>query len=173
MSERALDLFEKMNLNPDDVTYTIVFSACAQLVNDRAIKVGEKLLNQIPNHFRNNNTLMTSAIHMLFKFGDVKRAEDVFESMNNKGIISYGVMMKGYNINNEPTKCLNLFQIMKQENIVPNDTIFNLVIGACSQIGMFSLCKLIVDQIPSNSLNELYISNSLVDMWVSNQVFFQ
>jgi hypothetical protein len=32
---------------------------------------------------------------MLFKFGDVKRAEDVFESIKNKDIISYGAMMNG------------------------------------------------------------------------------
>jgi pentatricopeptide repeat protein len=84
-----------MNLKSDDVTYLIVFNACAIVNNDRAMKVGKKLLDKMPDNFLNNTGILNSAIHMLFKFGDVKRAEDVFESIKNKDIISYGAMMKG------------------------------------------------------------------------------
>jgi hypothetical protein len=84
-----------MNLKSDDVTYLIVFSACAKVNNNRAMKVGEKLLDQMPDNFLNNTGILNSVIHMLFKFGAVKRAEDVFESIKNKDIISRGAMMKG------------------------------------------------------------------------------
>ncbi|CAF5139929.1 unnamed protein product, partial [Rotaria sp. Silwood1] len=40
MSEKALDLFEKIDLKLDDVTYVIVFNACAKLANDQAMKIG-------------------------------------------------------------------------------------------------------------------------------------
>jgi pentatricopeptide repeat protein len=45
--------------------------------------------------FRNNTNLLNSAIHMLMRFGDVKCAERLFESIKKTDVISYGAMMKG------------------------------------------------------------------------------
>ncbi|CAF4372101.1 unnamed protein product, partial [Rotaria sordida] len=81
MSEKALDLFEKINLKLDDVTHTVVFNACAQLANDRAMKIGKKLLDEMPNDYRNDNVVLTSAIDMFMKFGDVESAERIFDSI--------------------------------------------------------------------------------------------
>jgi pentatricopeptide repeat protein len=94
MSEKALDLFEEMPFNPNDVIYTIIFNACAQLANDRAMGIGKKLPDQMPDSFRNNNIILNSVIHMLMKFGDVKRAEYVF-GMAKKNVVTYGAMIKG------------------------------------------------------------------------------
>ncbi|CAF4909634.1 unnamed protein product, partial [Rotaria magnacalcarata] len=33
--EKALDLFEKIDIELDDVIYTIAFNCCAKLCNDR------------------------------------------------------------------------------------------------------------------------------------------
>ncbi|CAF5173922.1 unnamed protein product, partial [Rotaria magnacalcarata] len=63
--EKALDLFEKVDIELDNVTYTIVFNACAKLCNDRAMKIGKKLLAKMPENYRNNNITSTSAIDML------------------------------------------------------------------------------------------------------------
>ena len=95
MPEKALDLFEGMSLNQENATYTIAFSACAQLSNDRAKKLGMKLLNQMPSNFPNNNVVLTSAIHMLMRFGDITSAEHLFNMIKKKDIITYGAMMKG------------------------------------------------------------------------------
>jgi hypothetical protein len=94
MSENALDLFEKMPFNPNDVIYTIIFNACAQLADDYAMKIGKTLLDQMPDNFRNDTIILTSAIHMLMKFGDVTHAEHIFE-MTKKDIVTYGAMMQG------------------------------------------------------------------------------
>src|SRR5689334_10019518 len=100
MCDKTLDLFEQIALNLNDVTYTIVFNACAQLSNDRARTIGKKLLDQIPKHFQNDNVVLTSAIDMLMRFGDVTGAEHLFQIIKKKYIITYGAMMNGYNINN-------------------------------------------------------------------------
>ena len=95
MYDKALDLFERIPLNSNDVIYAIVFNACAQLCDDRAKTIGKKLLNQMPKHFRNNNILLNSAIDMLMNFGDVKEAEHLFEWNKKKDIITFGAMLKG------------------------------------------------------------------------------
>ncbi len=95
MCEQALDLFEQMPLNSDDVTYTIIFKACAQLNNDRGKNVGKKLCEQILNKSVTNQFILCSALHMLMRFGDVKSAEHLFELIKKKDTVSYGAMMKG------------------------------------------------------------------------------
>jgi hypothetical protein len=95
MSEKALDLFEQMTLNPDNVIYTIIFNACAQLGNDRAMRIGGKLFDQMPNSFQNNNATLTSAIHMFMKWSNITTAEHIFKLIKKKDSISYNVMMKG------------------------------------------------------------------------------
>jgi len=93
--KKALDLFEQMPLNPSNVTYIIIFKACAQLNNDRGKHVGEKLLGQILNKSVTDQVVLCSAIYMLMSFGDVTRAEHFFESIKEKNTVSYGAMMKG------------------------------------------------------------------------------
>ncbi len=95
MYEKALDLFEQMSLGQNEVTLTIVFNACAHLSNDRAKQIGKKFLEQIPKDSQQKNILLTSALHMLMKFGDVQSAENIFRSIMNKGIVTYNAMIKG------------------------------------------------------------------------------
>ncbi|CAF1349178.1 unnamed protein product, partial [Rotaria magnacalcarata] len=61
MFEKALNIFEKIDIELDDVTYTIVFNCCAKLCNDRAMKIGKKLLAKMPENYRNDNITSTSA----------------------------------------------------------------------------------------------------------------
>jgi hypothetical protein len=95
MSDKVFDLLDEMIIEPDLVTLIMIFTTCAQVNDDRAKQIGNKLLNQMPNDFRNDTILLTSAIHMLMRFGDVKNAEELFESIKKKDVISYGTMMKG------------------------------------------------------------------------------
>ncbi|CAF1628679.1 unnamed protein product, partial [Rotaria magnacalcarata] len=61
MFEKALDLFEQIDIELDEVTYTIAFNCCAKLCNDRAMKIGKELLAKMPENYRNNNITSTSA----------------------------------------------------------------------------------------------------------------
>ncbi|CAF5219256.1 unnamed protein product, partial [Rotaria magnacalcarata] len=131
--EKALDLFEKVDIELDDVTYTIVFNACAKLCNDRAMKIGKKLLAKMPENYRNNNITSTSAIDMLMKFGDVESAERMFRSIKAKGANIYGALMNGYNLNDESWKCFKIFEEMKEKNIILGEIAWNILIGACSK----------------------------------------
>ncbi|CAF5208628.1 unnamed protein product, partial [Rotaria magnacalcarata] len=99
MFEKALDLFEQIGIELDDVTYTIAFNCCAKLCNDRAMKIGKKLLAKMPENYRNNNITATSTIDMLMKFCDVESAERIFRSIKAKGANIYGALMNGYNLN--------------------------------------------------------------------------
>jgi RNase H-fold protein (predicted Holliday junction resolvase) len=95
MCEKALDLFEQMPIKSDDVTYSIIFNACAQLKNDRGQKVGKKLLEEISNKSLTNTIILGSAINMLMRFGDVTQAEKFFQMIKKKNLVICGIMMTG------------------------------------------------------------------------------
>ncbi|CAF4364978.1 unnamed protein product, partial [Rotaria sordida] len=92
MYEKTLDLFEQLPFPLHNFGYTIIFNACAQLLNDRAKQIGRKLLQQMPQHFHNDNIIITSALDMLMKFGDVENAENLFRMMERKDVIAYNAM---------------------------------------------------------------------------------
>ncbi|CAF5147945.1 unnamed protein product, partial [Rotaria sp. Silwood1] len=110
MYEKTLDLFEQLPFSLHNVGYIIIFNACAQLLNDRAKQIGKKLLQQIPKYFHNDNVIITSALDMLMKFGDVENAENFFQMMKKKDVIAYNAMMKGYVENKMYEKTLDLFE---------------------------------------------------------------
>ncbi|CAF5135599.1 unnamed protein product, partial [Rotaria magnacalcarata] len=94
VAEKVLDLFDEMKIKPNQFTLGTLFNACAVLNNNRAMKTGKKLLDEMPENYRNNNITSTSAIDMLMKFGDVESAERIFRSMKTKNIITYNATIK-------------------------------------------------------------------------------
>jgi hypothetical protein len=95
LAEKALEVFDGVSSEANDVLYTIVFSACADLCNERAVHFGKTLLEKMPSTLFNSTVVISSAIHMLMKFGDVTHAERLFRRINQKNVVTYGAMMKG------------------------------------------------------------------------------
>ncbi len=170
-AEKAIEIFFKIP-KPDEIHFMFFFNACAQLRNEEALKLGKQVLSQFFNEFNQKNVnskALYGAFNMFIKCDDIKSAEILFNKLN-KNVICYGSLMKIYNDKNEPAKTLNLFKQMKQTKIEPNQIIFLLIINACAQIADLSNCESILLQVPNSCLNDIWIRNALIDMWVSNIV---
>ena len=170
-SEDALTLFEKMTIIPDRFLVTIAFGICANLVNERSIKLGRKIFSKIHEKYSQDIVVMTSALNMFVKIGDMDKAKELFTSMKSKDIVSYNAMIKGYYLNDNPLEALNLFWQMKKNGIKLDVITYLLVVQACSQIGMIEYCRTIVNEIPRDVLKNLILQNALIDMWVSRMIF--
>ncbi|CAF1585316.1 unnamed protein product, partial [Rotaria magnacalcarata] len=131
VAEKVLDLFDEMKIEPDQFNLSILFNACAVLNNNRAMKTGKKLLDEMPENYRNHNVISTSAINMLMKFGDVETAQRIFRSIKVKDIISYNVMMKGYIENKTFEKALGLFE---QIHLSLTNVTYTIVFNACAKL---------------------------------------
>ncbi|CAF1385837.1 unnamed protein product [Rotaria sp. Silwood1] len=130
--EKALDLYEQMSSESNDVTYTIVFNTCAQLANDRAKKTGKNLLKQIlANGDQYDDVLLASATGMLMKFGDVENAEHIFRLIRNKNIITY---INAYGLNGMGYEAVELYKRIPNDE---RDEISHIcVLNACSHSGL-------------------------------------
>jgi pentatricopeptide repeat protein len=167
MSEKALDVFEEVSSSSDDVPYSIGYNACAALSNERARSLGKKYLKQMPPSFHSNQIVTGSALHMLMKFGEVGDAERLFSRMKHPEMAINGVMMNGYNLNDEPDKCLQLFHRIKDEGIGPDEMIPLAAVRACSRIGLRAVSRKVIDFFPTQSLESRRLQNAMIDMWVS------
>ncbi|CAF4616824.1 unnamed protein product, partial [Rotaria socialis] len=92
------------------------------------MKIGNKLLDEMPENYRNHNVMSTSAIDMLMKFGDIESAERIFRSIKTKNIITYNATMKGYIGNEIFDKALDLFE---QIDVKLDDVTYIVVFNAC------------------------------------------
>jgi FAD synthase len=180
MPEKVLDLLDQTNIQPDQVTLTTIFSACAQLSNDRAKQIGKKLLHQMPKHFETNNYIRSSAINMLMKFGDVQSAEKLFQMNKKIDAVTYGAMMKGkltmriymkfnklflgYVENNMSDKALDLFE---QIPFTLHDVGYTIVFNACAQLSndrAKQIGRKLLHQMPKQFETDNYIRSSAITM---------
>lgn len=96
MPDKVIELFEKISVEANEVSITTLFNACAKVCNSQAIQIGRDTLNRLPSSFLRHERLVTAAIDMLMKFGDINQAEVTFEKIQNKDIVTYGAMIQGY-----------------------------------------------------------------------------
>jgi pentatricopeptide repeat protein len=168
--EEALNLFEEIPFQLDEVQYVIVYNACASLCNERAMTLGKKILEQMPKEFLNDIVVISSIIHMLMRFNQVENAEYYIKQIKKFDVYTYGILINGYKINHQPKKCLALFEEMKKKNMKINEAIALSLVGACSQIGIRSISENIIQQI-SHLQHDPKLKNCLIDIWVSTHHF--
>ena len=167
-SKKALDVFEDLPMEPNRMIYAIVYSACASLCNDRAARLAKKCLGQMPKSFLDDIVLLGSILQMMMKFGEVEEATRLFSRINKCNMNIYGIMLNGYNFNDEPHRSLKLFErLQKEQKISIDEPIAVALVAACSQIAVLPVCERIVKSLSTHLVNNNHrVRNVLIDMWV-------
>ncbi|CAA3025652.1 pentatricopeptide repeat-containing At1g08070, chloroplastic [Olea europaea subsp. europaea] len=142
MFDEALILFQEMRkakATPDVSTLLSVLSVCAHL---GALEIGNSVRSWIEDHGHDSNLRVVNAlIDMYAKCGDLDMAWTLFESLQEKDIISWNVMIGGYTHISSHKKALEVFRQMQLENVEPNDVTFLNVIPACAHLGALDIGK--------------------------------
>jgi pentatricopeptide repeat protein len=164
LPEKALDLFDQVSSMLNAKLYTVMYSTCATLSNDRAIRLGKQLLHKMPKTFSDESIVMGSAIHMLMKFGDVQEAERHFYQIKQPNAASYAVMMNGYNLNGLPEKALDLFD---QVSSMLNAKLYTVMYSTCaasSDDRAIRLGKQLLSSMPKLCENDSIVMGSAIHM---------
>jgi pentatricopeptide repeat protein len=165
-AQQAFDLFFKIS-HPTPISYTLFFNTCAQLGDETSLKAAQEIFRKLSsrNNFRDlDKRILNSALDMFVKCNDIDSAEALFPQLK-RDVVSFGLLMKMYNSRNQMEKTFALFKQMKSEKVLPNNQIYVLLINACARLGDLSACESIIGEIPQQSFDDLWISNSLIDMW--------
>lgn len=136
-SREALDLFHLMQMEGvkvNDMSIVSVLSACTHL---GALDQGRWAHAYIDRYnLRMTVTLGSALVDMYAKCGDMNKALEVFWNMKEKNVYTWTSAMGGLAMNGYGKKCLELFSLMKQEGVEPNEVTFVSLLRGCSVAGL-------------------------------------
>ncbi|KAL9242421.1 hypothetical protein vseg_016416 [Gypsophila vaccaria] len=138
----ALTLFREMqelHVEPNDVTFLSVVSACAHL---GALDYGKWVHAYIDRNFKHLGdviALRTSLIDMYAKCGDINAAKQIFDSTETKSLSSWNALLMGLAMHGGAIEALNLFSEMVLEGVKPDDITFIGILSACTHAGLVDL----------------------------------
>ncbi|CAA2986140.1 pentatricopeptide repeat-containing At3g12770 [Olea europaea subsp. europaea] len=136
-ADEALELFSEMiskSIQPDAVSVQSAVLASAQLGSlDRARWMHDFVNN---SEYKGDIFVSTALIDMYAKCGSVELARQVFNSTVNKDVVVWSAMIVGYGLHGWGREAIELFGIMKQAGVRPNDVTFVGLLTACNHSGL-------------------------------------
>ncbi|OVA07774.1 Pentatricopeptide repeat [Macleaya cordata] len=137
LAKEAVDVFylmREIGVQPDSATLVSLLSACSQLgALNLGLWVNEYI---IENGFDLNVILGTSLINMYARCGNVGKARDVFDVMQELNVIAWTAMISGYGMHGYGVQAIDLFHQMRVQGPKPNDVTFVAVLSACAHAGL-------------------------------------
>ncbi|WOG90091.1 hypothetical protein DCAR_0209332 [Daucus carota subsp. sativus] len=137
LSENALKLFQDMRLNYQEIdhyAFSAVLRSCADMA---ALQLGQQVhVLSLKSGLETNEYVTSSLIFMYSKCGYIEDARRCFESTCKDSSVSWNSIMFGYAQHGQGQVALDLFHLMKNENIKMDHITFVAVLTACSHIGL-------------------------------------
>ncbi|KAI9127691.1 hypothetical protein K1719_000684 [Acacia pycnantha] len=143
-SSHAFCVFKNMkqrSLLPNDLTFSFLLKAC---FSSKDVRIVEQLHSQIQKMGFLNDLFVSNGLVSVYAkgFNDLVSALKVFDEIPDRTVVScWTSLMKGYAQLGKNEEVLNLFRVMIQQNIHPeNDTMVS-VLSACSNFEIPSIQK--------------------------------
>ncbi|XP_076886161.1 pentatricopeptide repeat-containing protein At1g08070, chloroplastic-like [Bidens hawaiensis] len=132
----ALNVFNQMlsrNIKPDKFCIVSAISSCAQL---GALDQGRWIHMYVKkNKIACDIVVNTALIDMYMKCGSIEEGRAVFNSMSEKNVVTWNVMISGLGVNGFGNEALTCFGQLERERIEVDDLIYVSVLSACSHSG--------------------------------------
>jgi pentatricopeptide repeat protein len=135
--QKALTLFQQMQqegVQPDAATFVGALNACASVV---ALEEGQHVHKQIiENGFQSDISVSSSLIDMYAKCGSIEDAQNVFNGMATRNVVSWTAMLGCYAMHGHGKEALGHFEQMCQEEVEMDQVTFVALLSACSHAGL-------------------------------------
>ena len=165
----ALNRLEKMQfetISPDAVTFICILKACGsigEIVKGKEIHADierKGLLGQ-------NLIIGNSLIDMYVKCGLLDMAQEVFDKLPTRDVVSWTSLIAGYVEHGAGEEALKCFQKMVGDGTPCNAITYVCILKACSSIGDSNKGQEIHSEIEKNGLLEtnFLLCNALLDMY--------
>ncbi|KAK3409935.1 hypothetical protein EUGRSUZ_J02000 [Eucalyptus grandis] len=148
MPFEALELFREMNLEtndllPNSVTMVSVLQACAALA---ALEQGRLIHGYVLRRGLDSILPVISALVTMYaRCGKLDRAQQVFDKMDERDVVSWNSLISGYGVHGFGEKAIQVFNEMIISGIPPSPISFVSVLGACSHAGLVEEGKMLFD----------------------------
>lgn len=167
--EEAFNYFQQMQaegISADAVTFACVLKACA---STGAIEKGQEIHNQILREGLMGKSLLVSnsLIDMYAKCGLLKKAQEVFDKLPVRDVVSWNTLVAGYSQHGLGEQALNCFEQMQMAGVLADSVTYVCILKACGSIGAADKGQKVHDEIVrGNGLEkDVHVGTALVDMY--------
>ncbi|XP_024525375.1 pentatricopeptide repeat-containing protein At5g27110 isoform X1 [Selaginella moellendorffii] len=159
---RALDLYKRMEAEPDKVTFVLALRVCAGLRSlGEGMAVYERLCSSI--HLKHDIKLQNGAISMFAKCGALDLAVRVFDQMPERDVVSWNSIITAFAHSGHSLECVHFYHRMLLEGFRPNGVTFSGVASSCS--GREELDTIQASIAASDFHSNVVVKNSLVSAY--------
>eukprot|EP01018_Ginkgo_biloba_P024636 Gb_26501 [translate_table: standard] len=148
-SEEALALFFEMqqtSVQPDQFTFASLLPACANLADlERAKEVHGGIIRA---GFQSDVVVGSALIDTYVKCGNIEDAQNVFDKMPERNVVSWTVMIAGYAQNGRLDDASKLFQKMSGKDL----TAWNVMIAGYAQNGRVDEAYKLFEKMPERNV---------------------
>ncbi|CAL5335377.1 unnamed protein product [Camellia sinensis] len=136
-SRDAFDLFNEMrqmHMGIDNVILCSILNICADTAS---LHLGRQIHALVVKCQSKHDVAMgNTLIDMYSKSGEIEDAEQVFNEMKQKNVISWTSLIAGYGKDGYGHKAIAMYKKMEYEGLKPNDVTFLTLLFACSHAGL-------------------------------------
>lgn len=124
---------------PDWITFVTTISACSELAIS---KLGTQIVSQaVKVGLASDVSVANSAITLYSRCGRIEEAQKIFDSIQEKNLISWNSIMGGYAQNGEGRKVIEVFQNMLMVGCRPDHISYVAILSGCSHSGLVKEAK--------------------------------
>ncbi|MCO5547040.1 hypothetical protein L7F22_000481 [Adiantum nelumboides] len=165
--EQAIKLFEAMQeefLSPNEASFVIGLHACSL---GTAAEAGMGLHARAVCTGQDVNTRVTNTlVDMYCKCGCLEEAFYVFNTCQDRDVVSWNGMMTGYAQHGDGSKVLKLLEEMQLEGLKPNEVSFIDGLSACATMESLSDgYSLHSDVVKAGLDSDILVGTTVVDMY--------
>ncbi|KAI3516546.1 hypothetical protein L1887_15464 [Cichorium endivia] len=165
--EQALRVFNKMQeskTEPNAITMMGILCSCARL---HSLKQGKSIHGFVTRkHLDPDNNILGSALIDLYSnCGKFDSCHKIFDITKNKHIVSWNMVISGYNREGMFDHALDLFKEMMSHKISPDEFTLASVVSACGNINFYNLGTQIHNYVTKTGILNEFVQNSLIDMY--------
>ncbi|KAH7445773.1 hypothetical protein KP509_01G023600 [Ceratopteris richardii] len=175
LGEKALDCFDKMQSeghSPDGITITCVLKACG---NIGALQKGEEVHAMFAKDrvLEEDIAIANALVDMYVKCGALVKAQEVFDELPVRSVISYTTVIAGYAQHGHCKEALSCFERLEHEDIFPDAFMLACTLKACGYIGAANLGQDIYSRIVKDGLlkEDITVGTALIDFYMKCGLF--
>ena len=134
LHHQALSCFKQMQSrgqSPNVVTYICILKCCS---NIGFIKNGQEIhaIIIMQTLLCNNLALGNVLVHMYAKCGMLREAQDVFEELPERDVVTWSSLISGYGYHQMHDEALKCFWKMQHEDVLPDVVTFLCILKSCT-----------------------------------------
>lgn len=161
---RAMKAMEAMHRNrlwADAITYSELITCC--LVRG-AVEQG-RLVHQhvFSNGYDPKTFLINTLLNMYAKFGLLDEAQNLFDKMPERNVVSWTTMISAYSNSSLKYKALEFLILMLREGVRPNMFTYSSVLRACD--GLLDLKQLHASIMKVGLESDVFVRSALIDTY--------